>query len=117
VFYISDYAGIIFNNIRKAYGIDKETYIQSISPQEFITEMMISSKTIIEELCSTGQSGSLFYYTRDGRFIIKTISKTEYDFLKKILPNYFNYIISNKETLLPKYNFTNLNLDSLAVIN
>jgi 1-phosphatidylinositol-4-phosphate 5-kinase len=64
--------------------------------------MMISSKTIIEELCSTGKSGSMFYYTKNGNFIIKTISKIEYEYMKKILPDYFNYMINNKNSLLPK---------------
>lgn len=102
-FYIREYAGIIFNNIRKIFGFNKEGFISSISPQDFITEIMVSSQTIFEELCSTGKSGSLFYYTRDGKFILKTIGKTEYSFLKKILPNYFKHIKSNPYTLLPKF--------------
>lgn len=102
-YYISEYAGIIFNNIRKLYNIEKEQYISSISPQDFITEMMISSSTIIQELVSTGKSGSMFYYTRDGKYILKTISKTEYNFLKKILLNYYLHINKNPDTLLPKF--------------
>jgi 1-phosphatidylinositol-4-phosphate 5-kinase len=102
-FYITEYAGIIFNNIRKLYNIEKENYIASISPQDFVTEIMISGTVMIEELCSTGKSGSLFYYTRDGKYIIKTISKTEYMFLKKILPNYFNHLRNYPNSLLPKF--------------
>jgi 1-phosphatidylinositol-4-phosphate 5-kinase len=102
-FYISEYAGIIFNNIRKLYNIDKENYISSISPQDFITEMLIGGSTIIEELVSTGKSGSMFYYTRDGKYILKTISKTEYTFLKKILPNYYKHLCDNPYTYLPKF--------------
>jgi 1-phosphatidylinositol-4-phosphate 5-kinase len=102
-FYITEVAGVIFNNIRQLYGINKDNYISSIHPQNFITEIMISSTSIIEELCSTGKSGSLFYYTRDGKYIIKTISNTEYQFLKKILPNYFNHLRKNPNTLLPKF--------------
>ena len=83
-FFLNEYAGIIFNNIRHSFGYDKDSFISSISPQDFVTEIMISSQTIFEELCSTGKSGSLFYYTRDGKFIVKTISKVEYNFLKKI---------------------------------
>ena len=82
-FFLKEYAGIIFNNIRKYLGFEKEAFISSISPQDFITELMISSQTIFEELCTTGKSGSLFYYTRDGSFIVKTISKGEYKYLKK----------------------------------
>lgn len=102
-YYIKEYAPVIFNNIRKLYNIDKETYTSSISPQDLITELMISSSTIIEELCSTGKSGSLFYYTRDGKLILKTISYNEYMFLKKILPNYYLYIKKNPNSFLPKF--------------
>ena len=41
IFMIKEYAGIVFNSIRKIYGYDKESFIQSISPQVFITEMII----------------------------------------------------------------------------
>ena len=103
IFFLKEFAGIVFNNIRILLGIDKESFISSISPQEFVTEIMISSQTIFEELCSTGKSGSLFYYTRDGRFIVKTISKKEYKFLKKILISYYNHIKNNPLSLLPKF--------------
>ena len=103
IFFLKEFAGIVFNNIRLSLGIDKESFISSISPQEFVTEIMISSQTIFEELCSTGKSGSLFYYTRDGRFIVKTISKKEYKFLKKILASYYDHIKNNPLSLLPKF--------------
>ena len=102
-YYLKQFAGIIFNNIRLRFGFDKEKFISSISPQDFVTEIMISARTIFEELCSSGKSGSLFYYTRDGKFILKTISQEEYMFLKKILPNYFRYVCENPDTLLPKF--------------
>lgn len=100
-YYIKEFAGVIFERIRRMFNIDKEEFISSISPQEFITEMMISSSTIIEELCSTGKSGSLFYYTRDGRYIIKSIRKSEYQCLKRIFKNYFEHLLTNPYTLLP----------------
>lgn len=103
IFLLKEFAGIIFNNIRKICGFSKEKFISSISPQDFITEMIISSSTIIEELCSTGSSGSLFYYTRDGKFILKTISKEEYRTIKRILPNYYNHLLVYPKSLLPKY--------------
>ena len=102
-FLLKEYAGIIFNSIRKFYGFDKQRFIQSISPQDFITEMIISSSTSIEELFSTGRSGALFYYTRDGKFILKTISKNEYKTLKNILPLYYNHLMKFKNSFLPKF--------------
>ena len=102
-FRIKEYAGIVFNSIRKLYGYNKDRFIQSISPQVFITEMIISNTTSIEELFNTGRSGSLFYYTRDGKFILKTISKSEYRTLKRILPKYYYHLINYKNTFLPKF--------------
>ena len=103
VFILKEFAGIIFNNIRLYLGFDKDDFISSISPQDFITELMISNQTIFEELCSTGKSGSLFYYTRDGKFIVKTIKKDEYKLIKLILPDYFRHLKSNPLSLLPKF--------------
>ena len=103
VFILKEFAGIIFNNIRVYLGFDKDDFISSISPQDFITELMISNQTIFEELCSTGKSGSLFYYTRDGKFIVKTIKKDEYKLIKLILPDYFRHLKANPLSLLPKF--------------
>ena len=99
---LKEFGGVIFNNIRLYLGINKDEFIKSISPQDFITELMISSQTIFEELCSTGSSGSLLYYTRDGEFIVKTISRKEYKFLKTIIGEYFFYLKDNPVTFLPK---------------
>ena len=99
---LQEFGGVIFNNIRISFGINKESFIKSISPQDFITELMISSQTIFEELCSTGSSGSLLYYTRDGEFIVKTISKKEYKFLKKMIGEYYFYMKENPLSFLPK---------------
>ena len=99
---LKELGGVIFNNIRLCFGISKENFIKSISPQDFITELMISSQTIFEELCSTGKSGSLLYYTRDGEFIVKTISRKEYRFLKKMIGSYYFYMKANPLSFLPK---------------
>lgn len=101
-FYIKEYAPVIFSNIRTIYGMSKKEYLASISPEGFLTELMISSNTIIEQLISTSKSGSMFFYTKDGKMIIKTIPKKEFDFLTKILINYFNHLKNNRYSLLPR---------------
>ena len=101
-YYLIEYGGVIFNNIRIFFGINKDSFIKSISPQDFITELMISSQSIFEELVSTGSSGSLLYYTRDGEFIVKTISKREYKFLKSMLSAYYLYMKDNPLSFLPR---------------
>jgi hypothetical protein len=102
-FKIISYADVVFNNIRLFYNINKEDYLQSISTQDFVTELMISGSTIIEELFSTSKSGSMFYHTRDGKYILKTMSNNEFECLKKLLPKYFKYVFEHRDTLLPKF--------------
>ena len=69
----------------------KMNFFTLISPQNLIIELIIS-KEIFEELCCMGKSGSLFYYTINGKFIDKTIKKDEYKFIKQILPDYFRHL-------------------------
>ena len=42
-------------------------------------------------------------YTRDGKFILKTIDKKEYKTLKRILPKYYTHLVKYKNTFLPKF--------------
>lgn len=56
----------------------------------------------LAELCSSGKSGSFFYYTSDGKFLLKTISRNEFKFLKFILRSYYEYLSDNPESLISK---------------
>jgi hypothetical protein len=68
--------------------------------------MSLTNKYILSEIGSPGKSGSFFYYSRDYRFIIKTIHHSEHKFMRKILKNYYEvmYIYGN----LIKYLLTSL---------
>jgi 1-phosphatidylinositol-4-phosphate 5-kinase len=56
----------------------------------------------LSELTSTGKSGSIFYYTYDGKFTLKTIHREEFHFLKNILENYHKHITNpeNKSLII-----------------
>jgi 1-phosphatidylinositol-4-phosphate 5-kinase len=59
---------------------------------------------------SAGKSGSFFFFSQDGNFIIKTISATEKDILLRILDNLVDhYQFTNPKSLLAKiYGMFNL---------
>lgn len=46
----------------------------------------------LRELCSSGKSGSFFYYTSDGNFMLKTIRKDEFKLMKRILRKYYDHL-------------------------
>ncbi|KAI9478690.1 MAG: hypothetical protein EXX96DRAFT_482765 [Benjaminiella poitrasii] len=91
-FKFKDYAPWVFRNLREKFGVDAADYLISLT-----------SKYILSELGSPGKSGSFFYYSKDYRFIIKTIHHTEHKFMRKILKDYYLHICENPNTLLCRY--------------
>ncbi|KAL8448741.1 hypothetical protein Emag_003867 [Eimeria magna] len=68
-----DYAPMVFRRIRAIFGIDSLLYIRSVGPEQLLGNLILGNLSSLSELVSEGKSGSLFYYTTDGRFMIKTI--------------------------------------------
>ncbi|GBB90526.1 hypothetical protein RclHR1_01750025 [Rhizophagus clarus] len=91
-FKFKDYAPWVFRRLREFFHIDAADYLVSLT-----------SKYILSELGSPGKSGSFFYFSRDYRFIIKTIHHTEHKFLRKILKEYYEHIRNNPDTLLSRF--------------
>lgn len=65
--------------------------------------MSLTGKYILSELGSPGKSGSFFYFSRDYKYIIKTIHHSEHKFLRKILKDYYNHVVDNPNTLLSQF--------------
>jgi 1-phosphatidylinositol-4-phosphate 5-kinase len=65
--------------------------------------MSLTSKYILSELGSPGKSGSFFYFSRDYKYIIKTIHHAEHKFLRKILREYYAHVEENPNTLLSQF--------------
>ncbi|SCV74004.1 BQ2448_6436 [Microbotryum intermedium] len=76
-FKFKDYAPWVFRELREYFYLDPSDYLVSLT-----------AKYILSELGSPGKSGSFFYFSRDYRFIIKTIRHAEHKFLRSILKQY-----------------------------
>lgn len=70
-FKFKDYCPTVFRELRMFFGLDPADYLVSLT-----------SKYILSELNSPGKSGSFFYFSRDYRFIIKTIHPAEHRHLR-----------------------------------
>lgn len=54
-------------------------------------------------LFSSGKSGSFFYYTQDGNFMLKTIRRDEFKLMKRILKQYYDHLTKdNVDTLISR---------------
>jgi len=92
-FKFKDYAPWVFRSLREEYfHLDPADYLLSLT-----------SKYILSELGSPGKSGSFFYFSRDYRFIIKTIHHNEHKFLLKVLKQYYEHVKTNPHTLLSRF--------------
>ena len=85
----------VFARIRQAYGVPESVYLASIAT----LNLNDRGPRLLTE--SEGKSGSFFVRTRDGHFIIKTISSSEKDTLMRLLPHYAVYLLEHPNTLLP----------------
>ena len=71
----TDYAPNTFNHIRQLFKIDNEDYIGSIGPNRLMASLMMGEVSSMTSLTSQGKSGSFFYYTADGKYMLKTIQR------------------------------------------
>ncbi|KAK1753051.1 hypothetical protein QBC47DRAFT_51321 [Echria macrotheca] len=91
-FKFKDYAPWVFRHLRMLFRLDPADYLMSLT-----------GKYILSELGSPGKSGSFFYFSRDYKYIIKTIHHAEHKFLRKILKDYYQHVIDNPNTLLSQF--------------
>ncbi|TVY83802.1 Phosphatidylinositol 4-phosphate 5-kinase its3 [Lachnellula suecica] len=91
-FKFKDYAPWVFRHLRAKFKLDPADYLMSLT-----------SKYILSELGSPGKSGSFFYFSRDYKYIIKTIHHAEHKFLRKILKEYYQHVEQNPNTLLSQF--------------
>ncbi len=68
-----DYAPNIFFSIRSFYNITSEEYVKSFGSETSFFSLFKGELNTLNELTSSGKSGSFFYYTTDGRLVLKTI--------------------------------------------
>ncbi|AMD21661.1 HFL195Cp [Eremothecium sinecaudum] len=91
-FKFKDYCPEVFRELRARFGLDPADYLMSLT-----------SKYILSELNSPGKSGSFFYFSRDYKYIIKTIHHSEHKHLRRVLQDYYHHVKSNPDTLVCQF--------------
>jgi len=84
-----DFAPKVFQVIWNFYGISSDSYLQSIGPENLFGSLNMGKIKSLSSQSSTGKSGSFFYYSSDGRYMLKTCSLNEFEFCNKILKDYY----------------------------
>jgi len=95
-----DYSAFVFRKVRELNGINSEDYLRSVGPEQLLGNMILGNLSSLSELSSEGKSGAFFYYTADGNFMIKTVTKQEKDLLRSMLHDYWTHMSNNPNSLL-----------------
>lgn len=90
---VYDYAYKAFHKLRAEDGITNEIIKASLNPETNLENARKAGE-------STGKSGSFFFFSKDRKFCIKTMFNEELDVFMLKLPEYFEHLENNKDSLL-----------------
>jgi len=91
-FKFKDYSPVAFAYMRRMFGINEYDFLASVCGNANFIEFISNAK-----------SGQFFFYSRDGKYMIKTMTNAESKFLRRILPHYFRHCSQNPNTLITKF--------------
>jgi len=78
-----------FAAVREMYGVDSASYMNSVCGDFNFIQFIANSR-----------SGQFFFYSHDGKYMIKTQTKEENKFLRRILPHYFRHMAKNPDSMV-----------------
>jgi 1-phosphatidylinositol-4-phosphate 5-kinase len=91
-FKFKDYSPVVFAYLRRMYGVNEFDFLLSVCGNANFIEFISNAK-----------SGQFFFYSSDGRYMIKTMTNAESKFLRHILPEYFKHCCENPNTLVTRF--------------
>lgn len=91
-FKVKAYSPLAFAYIRRLFGINENDFLLSVCGNANFIEFISNAK-----------SGQFFFYSQDGKYMIKTMTNDESKFLRRILPHYFKHCSKNVNTFITKF--------------
>ncbi len=92
----------VWRAIRNKFGISETDLISSIGLEGMIWPWLLAGEWRgWSQQGSYGKSGSMFFYSSDGQFLLKTISASEAETLREMLAKYYDHVTTGP-TLLSK---------------
>lgn len=91
-FKFKDYSPVAFAYLRRMAGINEFDFLISVCGNANFIEFISNAK-----------SGQFFFYSSDGRYMIKTMTNAESKFLRRILPDYYKHCCENPNTMITRF--------------
>ena len=89
----TEYAPSIFVKLRESFNV---------SDDDFLSTMTGDDNGLLSFLTNS-KSGQFFFFSNNSQFIIKTMSKSELQFLIQILPSYYQYMSNEPNSLIARF--------------
>jgi 1-phosphatidylinositol-4-phosphate 5-kinase len=95
-FEITEYATLIFQNLRSLYSLDQEMFRNSLLPFN-------NTRTLTKSFEKTSaKGGKPLIKTHDKKYLIKEVKKEEKEFFMQILPKFHLHLKKNAKSLMAK---------------
>mmetsp|Transcript_31814 Transcript_31814/g.73051 ORF Transcript_31814/g.73051 Transcript_31814/m.73051 type:complete len:500 (-) Transcript_31814:72-1571(-) len=96
-FQFKEYMPTVCRNLRKQFDIDAADFLVSLC------NTLPDGTNALRIMGTPGKSGSLFFFSHDMRFIVKTLPQSEAKVLKTLMPDYSEFLVKHPKSLLPRY--------------
>jgi hypothetical protein len=97
---IASYGAEQFRTVRRACGICDDDFLLSVGIRQVIGSLLLGDLFGLSEQVSEGKSGSFFYWSQDGKYMVKTISRAESYQMRRMLAAYTDHLAAYPDTLL-----------------
>ena len=84
---VTEYAPDVFSFLRQKDGFTNKTLRQSLDPDR-------NKEKVFKAGESQGKSGSFFFFSQDQKFIIKTMTESDFTAFMRLFRSYFRHICS-----------------------
>jgi hypothetical protein len=92
---VTEYAPDAFAFLRLIDGYDNHILKQSLNPK-------INKNMVFKAGESKGKSGSFFFFSKDQKFIIKTMTQNDFLAFMRLFRTYFRHVCTNPKSLLAR---------------
>lgn len=99
----TEYAPKVFKRMRSSSRITENDFIHSLGVEKIMRSLINNDLASFIGAVTSGGSGSLFYFSYDGKYVLKTIPYGEYAFFRNSLSEYFIHFLKNPSSLLPRF--------------
>ncbi len=94
----------LFKRVRDVSKVAYNDMLRWLGPTQVLTCLFRGRLGGVQEVCSTGgRSGSLFFRSRNGRYLLKTLPPSEEALLVQLMPEYCAHLDRFPDSMLPRY--------------